>query len=68
MENILNKILKDIEICVGNEKKGKRTAWKKIGGMEFYDVNFSYIDNETFEEEYVPVPEQAEELLFQMYR
>ena len=22
---------------------------KKIGGMEFYDVNFSYIDNETFE-------------------
>ena len=32
---------------------------KKIGGMEFYDVNFSYIDNETFEEEYVPVPEQS---------
>ena len=22
---------------------------KKLGGMEFYDVNFSYIDNETFE-------------------
>lgn len=32
---------------------------KKIGGMEFYDINFSYIDNETFEEEYVPVPEQS---------
>ena len=32
---------------------------KKIGGMEFYDVNFSYIDNETFDEEYVPVPEQG---------
>lgn len=32
---------------------------KRIGGMEFYDVNFSYIDNETFEEEYVPVPEQG---------
>lgn len=30
---------------------------KKIGGMEFYDVNFSYIDNETFEENYVSVPE-----------
>ena len=30
---------------------------KKIGGMEFYDVNFSYIDNETFEEKYVSVPE-----------
>lgn len=25
---------------------------KKIGGMEFYDVNFSYIDNETFEENF----------------
>lgn len=32
---------------------------KKIGGMEFYDVNFSYIDNETFEEYYVGVPEQG---------
>jgi len=32
---------------------------KKIGGMEFYDVNFSYIDNESFEETYVPVPEQG---------
>ncbi len=32
---------------------------KKIGGMEFYDINFSYIDNETFQEEYVPVPEQG---------
>ncbi|MGR6835166.1 protease Lon-related BREX system protein BrxL [Syntrophomonas erecta] len=32
---------------------------KKIGGMEFYDVNFSYIDNETFSEEYVTVPEQG---------
>ena len=32
---------------------------KKLGGMEFYDVNFSYIDNETFEEHYVSVPEQA---------
>lgn len=32
---------------------------KKLGGMEFYDVNFSYIDNETFEERYVTVPEQG---------
>ena len=32
---------------------------KKLGGMEFYDVNFSYIDNETFEEKYVSVPEQS---------
>ena len=32
---------------------------KKIGGMEFYDVNFSYIDNDSFEERYVSVPEQS---------
>lgn len=32
---------------------------KKIGGMEFYDVNFSYIDNESFAEEFVPVPEHG---------
>ena len=32
---------------------------KKLGGMEFYDVNFSYIDNDTFEEHFVSVPEQG---------
>ena len=32
---------------------------KKLGGMEFYDVNFSYIDLENFEERYVAVPEQG---------
>ena len=30
---------------------------KKIGGMEFYDVHFSYIDIETLEEHFVSVPE-----------
>ncbi|RLA52212.1 MAG: ATP-dependent Lon protease [Gammaproteobacteria bacterium] len=32
---------------------------KKIGGMEFYDVHFSYIDNETLEEQFVSVKEQG---------
>jgi ATP-dependent Lon protease len=32
---------------------------KKIGGMEFYDVHFSYIDKESLSEEYVSVPEQG---------
>lgn len=32
---------------------------KKIGGMEFYDVHFSYIDNETMEEKFISVPEQG---------
>lgn len=32
---------------------------KKIGGMEFYDVHFSYIENDTMEERFVSVPEQG---------
>ena len=32
---------------------------KKIGGMEFYDVHFSYSDLETMEERFISVPEQG---------
>lgn len=32
---------------------------KRLGGMEFYDVNFSYIDQDTMQETYVNVPEQG---------
>ena len=32
---------------------------KKLGGMEFYDVNFSYIDLEDMSEHFVSVPEQG---------
>jgi len=32
---------------------------KKIGGMEFYDVHFSFSDIETNEEKYISVPEQG---------
>lgn len=32
---------------------------KKIGGMEFYDVHFSYIDRDSMEERFVSVPEQG---------
>ena len=32
---------------------------KKIGGMEFYDVHFSYSDLETLEEHFISVPEQG---------
>ena len=32
---------------------------KKIGGMEFYDVHFSFSDIETNEERYISVPEQG---------
>ncbi len=32
---------------------------KKIGGMEFFDVHFSYIDTATLEEKFVSVPEHG---------
>jgi ATP-dependent Lon protease len=32
---------------------------KKIGGMEFYDVHFSYIDQDTREEKFTSIPEQG---------
>ena len=32
---------------------------KKIGGMEFYDVHFSYIDVETMDEKFISVPESG---------
>lgn len=32
---------------------------KKLGGLEFFDVNFSYLDNESLEESFVSVPEQG---------
>jgi len=32
---------------------------KKIGGMEFYDVHFSYIDQESMEEKFISLPEQG---------
>lgn len=52
----------DIEEILRYALVGRRRVkeqLKKIGGMEFYDVHFSYIDKETFEEEFVSVPEQG---------
>ena len=52
----------DIEEVLKYALVGRRRVkeqLKKIGGMEFYDVQFSYIDNETLAEEFVSVPEQG---------
>ncbi|MTI67138.1 MAG: protease Lon-related BREX system protein BrxL [Firmicutes bacterium] len=52
----------DIEEIVRYALVGRRRVkeqLKKIGGMEFYDVQFSYLHNDTLEEEFVSVPEQG---------
>ncbi len=52
----------DVRVCLTYALEVRRRVkeqLKKIGGMEFFDVNFSYIDNETLEEFFVNVPEQG---------
>lgn len=51
--------LEDILMLALEMRRRVKEQLKKLGGMEFYDVNFSYIDNETFEEHFVSVPEQG---------
>ena len=47
-----------LKISLEMRRRGKEQL-KKRGGMEFYDVNFSYIDLEDMSEHYVSVPEQG---------
>ncbi len=52
----------DVRACLEYALQTRRRVkeqLKKIGGMEFYDVHFSYIDNETLEEQFVSVKEQG---------
>lgn len=51
--------LEEILVVSLEMRRRVKEQLKKLGGMEFYDVNFSYIDNESFEEKYVSVPEQG---------
>lgn len=51
--------LEEILVVSLEMRRRVKEQLKKLGGMEFYDVNFSYIDEETFDEHYVSVPEQG---------
>ncbi len=48
-----------LEIALEMRRRVKEQL-KRIGGMEFWNTNFSYIDQETQEEKYVLVPEERE--------
>lgn len=51
-----------VEKCLQYALESRRRVkeqLKKIGGMEFYDVHFSYLENENLEERFVSVPEQG---------
>ena len=47
-----------IQIALEMRRRVKEQL-KKLGGMEFYDVNFSYINLDDMSEHYVSVPEQG---------
>ncbi|MDU5453135.1 MAG: protease Lon-related BREX system protein BrxL [Pseudescherichia vulneris] len=52
----------DVRVCLTYALEVRRRVkeqLKKLGGLEFFDVNFSYIDNENLEEFFVSVPEQG---------
>jgi ATP-dependent Lon protease len=52
----------DVRLCLEYALQTRRRVkeqLKKIGGMEFYDVHFSYIDSDTLEERFVSVKEQG---------
>jgi len=52
----------ELQKCLEYALVGRRRIkeqMKKIGGMEFYDVHFSYIDLEDNEEHFVGVPESG---------
>jgi ATP-dependent Lon protease len=51
-------VRKCLEYALETRRRVKEQL-KKIGGMEFYDVHFSYIDLEDMQERFVSVPEQA---------
>ena len=62
-EDYTKEELEDILRIALEMRRRVKEQLKKIGGMEFYDVNFSYIDNESFEENFVSVPEQSSSTL-----
>ena len=47
-----------LEIAIEMRRRVKEQL-KRLGGMEFWNTNFSYIDKETQEEHYVAVPEES---------
>ena len=51
--------LEEILVYALEGRRRVKEQLKKIGGMEFYDVHFSYIDLETMDEKFISVPESG---------
>ena len=57
--NFTKEDIEEILIISLEMRRRVKEQLKKLGGMEFYDLNCSDIDKDTFEEKYVSVPEQG---------
>lgn len=51
--------VRDCLVYALEQRRRVKEQLKKLGGMEFFDVNLSYIDNETLDEIVVTIPEQG---------
>lgn len=51
--------VEDVLIYALKARRRVKEQLKKLGGMEFYDVHFSYINVETLEERFATLPEQS---------
>ena len=53
-----DEVVEYLELALEGRRRVKEQL-KKMGGLEYWAVNFSYLDQETRQETFVPVPEQT---------
>jgi len=53
-----DELLEYLELALEGRRRVKEQL-KKMGGLEYWAVNFSYLDKETYQETFVTVPEQG---------
>lgn len=57
-ENYTKEDIREYIVIAMEMRRRVKEQLKRIGGMEFWDTNFSYIDKETQEEVFVGLPEE----------
>jgi len=56
--NVTKEDIREYMVAAFEMRRRVKEQLKRIGGMEFWDTNFSYIDKETQEESFVGLPEE----------
>lgn len=66
-ENYTKEDIREYLIFAMEMRRRVKEQLKRIGGMEFWDTNFSYIDKETQEEIFVGLPEERGSALIESH-